>query len=295
MLGNLVLGFGNQFGGSGWSWRAQVGYEVGDGEVGLMAYRGDDREAARCNRTGDALAVEGGHVFERPSAAGEDNHVHKSAGVQFFESGFYLGRRGVSLHADRADEDAQAGVAAGDDIQEIANHSAGGRGDDSHGAGKGGQRPLALRVKEALGLKTGLELLEGQLERARADRLHRLGHELHLSSLLVDAAPAAHQHVQTILGTEAQQDGLAAEEHNRELGGGILEREVDVAGGSGAVVGDLALDPDVAVFLLDEFADLADQFAHRPDAARGSRLVEPKAELGAEAGLRREWIFPGHY
>ena len=77
-LGDLMLRFGNQFGGGGGGGGAQVGDEIGDGEVGLVAYRGDDGEAARCDRAGDALAVEGGQVFERASAAGQDNHVREA-------------------------------------------------------------------------------------------------------------------------------------------------------------------------------------------------------------------------
>jgi hypothetical protein len=52
--------------------------------------------------------------------------------------------------------------------------------------------------------------------------------------------------VQAILGTEAQQHGLAAEEHHRQLGIGVLEGEVNVAGGGGTEVGDFALDPYVS-------------------------------------------------
>jgi len=59
-------------------------------------------------------------------------------------------------------------------------------------------------------------------ERTRAHRLHRLGHQLHLAALLVDAHPAAHQHVQAILGTETQQHGMAAKEHHRQLRLGVL-------------------------------------------------------------------------
>ena len=42
MLGDLVLGFGNQLGGGGRRGSAQVGDEVGDGEVGLVADGGND-------------------------------------------------------------------------------------------------------------------------------------------------------------------------------------------------------------------------------------------------------------
>ena len=159
-------------------------------------------------------------------------------------------------------------MAAADDVEEVADDGAGGRGDDADGAGKGGQRALAFGVEEAFGLEPLLELLEGELQRAGADGLHGFGDELHLAALLVDADAAADQDVQAVFRAEAQQHGLAAEEHDGKLRVGVLEGEVDVAGGRGAEVGDLALDPDVAVLLLDQFADLADQFAHRPDAAR---------------------------
>jgi len=88
--------------------------------------------------------------------------------------------------------------------------------------------------------------------------------------------------VQAVIGAKAEEHGLAAEEDNGELCVGVFEGEVEVAGGGGAVVRDLAFNPDVAVLLLDEFADLGDQLADRPDAAGGARIVERKSELGLE-------------
>ena len=72
------------------------------------------------------------------------------------------------------------------------------------------------------------------------------------------------------------------------MGVGVLEREVEVAGGGGAVVGDFAFNPDVAVLLLDEFADLGDELADGPDAASGVGVVEREAELGGE------WVGASH-
>jgi hypothetical protein len=95
-----------------------------------------------------------------------------------------------------------------------------------------------------------------------------------LSALLVDADATADEDVEAVFRAETEEHGLAAEKDDGELGVGVLEREVDVAGGSGAVVGDFAFDPDVTVHLLDEFADLADQFTDWPDAAGGARVVE---------------------
>jgi len=89
-------------------------------------------------------------------------------------------------------------------------------------------------------------------------------------------------------------------EDDGQLRVGILEGEVDVAGGRGAVVGDFALDPDVAELQFDAFADLADQFAHRPDAAEGARFLEAEVKLGREWGgmnhsskcNHRRWVLP---
>ena len=160
-------------------------------------------------------------------------------------------------------------MAAADDVEKVANDGAGGRSDDADGARKRGQRLLALGVEEAFGLEAFLQLLEGELQRAGADGLHGFGDELHLAALLVDADAAAHQHVQAVFRAEAKQHGLAAEENDGQLRVGVFEGEVDVAGRRGAEVGDFAFDPDVAVLLLDQFAHLRDQLAHRPDAARG--------------------------
>jgi hypothetical protein len=170
-------------------------------------------------------------------------------------------------------------VAASDDREEVADDGARGRGDDADGAGKGGQRALAVGVEEALGFEALLELLEGELEGTGADWLHGFCDKLHLSALLVDADAAADEDVEAVFRAEAEEHGLAAKEDDGELGVGVLEGEVDVARGSGTVVGDFSFDPDVAVHLLDEFADLADELTDRPDATGGARVVEGEVEL----------------
>ena len=95
--------------------------------------------------------------------------------------------------------------------------------------------------------------------------------------------------MEAVFRAEAEQHGLAAEENHGKLRVAVFEREVNVAGGRWTVVGNLALDPDVAVVFLDEFAHQANEFAHRPDAAGGTRLLEAEIELGLE------WIANGHY
>ena len=75
MLGDVVLGLGDELGGGGGGGGAEVGDEVGDGEVGFVADGGDDGEARGDDGAGHGFAVEGGQVFERAAAAGEDDEV----------------------------------------------------------------------------------------------------------------------------------------------------------------------------------------------------------------------------
>ena len=127
-------------------------------------------------------------------------------------------------------------MAAADDVQKVADYGSGGRGDNSHGARKGGQGALAGGVEEAFGFQAFLELLKGQLQRARAHRFHGLGHQLHLTALFIDAHLAANQHMQTVFRAEAQQHGIAPEENHGQLGVGVFEGEVKVARGRGTEV-----------------------------------------------------------
>ena len=75
VLGDLVLGFGDELGGGGGRGGAEVGGEVGDGEVGFVADGGDNGELAGDDGAGNAFGVEGGKVFKRAAAAGEDDEV----------------------------------------------------------------------------------------------------------------------------------------------------------------------------------------------------------------------------
>ncbi len=59
---------------------AQVGDEIADGEIGLMANGGDDRDAAGGDGARQGLIVEGGKVFDAASAARNDNDIDGEGG-----------------------------------------------------------------------------------------------------------------------------------------------------------------------------------------------------------------------
>ena len=74
-LFDAVLGGGDELGGGGGRGGAEVGDEVGDGEVGLVADGGDDGELGGGDGAGEGLVVEAGEVFEGASAAGDEDEV----------------------------------------------------------------------------------------------------------------------------------------------------------------------------------------------------------------------------
>lgn len=170
-------------------------------------------------------------------------------------------------------------MTACNDIEEVTNDCPCRRGDNANGLWKRRQRALAVSVEKTLSFKALLELLEGKLQRAGADRFHGFSNKLELAALLVNADAAADKDVESIFRAEAQQYGLAAKENDRQLCVGVFEREVNMAGGSGPIVGDFAFDPDVDVGLLDKFTDLADEFAHGPNTAGRALFLEAEAEL----------------
>ena len=97
VLGNLVLRLSDEFGRGRGRGSAEIGYKVGDGEVGFVTYRGNDGKAARCNRAGYSLTVEGGQVFQRSAAARQNDDVHEAGYIQLCKCGLNLRRRGIAL------------------------------------------------------------------------------------------------------------------------------------------------------------------------------------------------------
>src|SRR5215207_9432884 len=57
-------------------WCADVGHEVGDGDVGLMANGGNRRDWTAGDRAGDDLFIEGPEILDRSTTAADDDDVH---------------------------------------------------------------------------------------------------------------------------------------------------------------------------------------------------------------------------
>jgi len=261
-LFDAMLGGGDELGGGRGGGGAKVGDVVCDGVVDLVADGGDDGELRGDDGAGEELVVEAGEVFERASSAGDEDEVDLiGMAIEVADAGGDAGRALFALHDGGVDEEVEAGVAAADDVDDVADGGAVGRGDDADALREGGQRG-ARAVEEAFGAETVAELLEGELEGAGAARTHGLGDELELAAGFVYGDAAADFYREAVLGFEPQQLRLGAEEHDGKLRVAVLEGEVDVAGGGGAAVGDLALDvEDAGVGAFDVLAEFRDQLA----------------------------------
>ena len=157
-------------------------------------------------------------------------------------------------------------MAAGEDLDDVAERCAVERRHDPDFGRQRRQRPLARRVEEALGLELLLQLLERQLQRAEALGLEVVAEDLILALRLVDADPAARDHAQSVFGLELQVAHGRAVHHRLDLRAAILEREVQVAGVPQPAVGDLALDPEIAESGFEEPANRRRQLRDRDDA-----------------------------
>ena len=141
----------DRLGGRGWSWRAGVGDEIRDCEIGLVADPGDDGHGARVHGAGNYLFVERPEFLDGAAAAGEDDDIDAAEAVELADclgdSDCGLG----ALHRGGGEDDLGERPAAGEDVGDVVEDRTGRRGDDAYTLGKGGQGALASFVEEAVG------------------------------------------------------------------------------------------------------------------------------------------------
>src|SRR5206468_5243598 len=117
-------------------------------------------------------------------------------------------------------------------------------------------------------LQLALEPLERQLQSADALQLDRANDELILPTRLVNREVALDDEFLAVLEQIAVLDAFAAKEHAVQLGVGVLEREINVAGTLYAQVGGFARYPDEANRLFEQALHLSRQLADGQDAPR---------------------------
>ena len=180
-VGDGVLGGGEEIGGGGGSGGVEIGGGVGDGGVGGVTDAGDDGDGAGGDGAGDDLGVEAVEVFPGAAAAGYEDDVNAlRMGGKPVDAGGDFGGAVGALHGGGIDEDADRGVTAAADLDDVAQRRALQAGDDADAAGEGWQRSRVL--EEALAAEAVFEGLRGGEQCAEARLLHGLGDELELAA-----------------------------------------------------------------------------------------------------------------
>ncbi len=288
VLIEFAASLNDEFGGGGRSGGAHVGNKIGDGEIGLVADAGDDRKGTLGDGASDDFFVEGPEIFERPATTNEENDVDGVGAREVAKGVDDLCGRTFALNANGIEGEMDVGKAAGEDADHIADGGAGGRGDESDAAREKRERLLAGGVKEAFGFKAALELFEGELEGATAERLHGLDVNLIFAADFVDGDGAANGDFEAVFGTKLHAALLLLEEDAADLGALVLEGEIDVTGSGFAAVGDFALDGDVSEIFAKEIANARGEIADGKDAFFGLQIERELSHARAASGQNGE-------
>ena len=179
------------FGGGAGRGGAEVSGEVGDREIDLVSHGTHHRDRRGGNGAGEDFLVEFPEVLEAPAAAGDDDHIGRfdtrGGGVsEDLDSLSDFGCGTPALDAHRKNQNLDSALAAVEDLKEISDRRAGGRGNHGDAAGEFREWAFARRVEESLSGETALEFLELGLKRPDAALLHAADDELVVAARFVD-------------------------------------------------------------------------------------------------------------
>ena len=284
----------DHLGGSGRGRRPDVGNEIGDREVRLVANRRDNRV-----RTGDdgpchALQIETPQVFQRPTTAGQQHHVGFESASPI-EGSNQLALGAVSLYCTRDQCDLEPWKSTLDHVQHITERSAGGTGNDGQVAGVLRQRTLPILIEQPLSGELLLQRFERRAESAFSGRLETIHDQLKIASRLVEADPARQTYLQAVLNVQADQAVAAGEHGAADLRTLVLQGEVPVSGPGTPEVRQLAFHAHLTEVLLDQQPCLAGQLAHAQyaragfETRRGSRHAAQCTRVAGRSGRRRRF------
>ena len=254
-----------QFGGHRRGRRAQVGGEIGQGEIGLVAHRRHHRHRRGGDGAHQRLVVERPQVFQRSAAAGQQHHLVTAAGRGPAQQVGDLRRGAFALHQAGQDIHFKQGQPARQHAEHIAHGRAGGRGDHRHPAHPGRQRSLARGIEQAFGRQSGLQCLEGAAQRAFAGLFEMVEHQLVVAARLVQGQAATAEHLEAFARHELQPLALGLEHGATHLRTRVLEGEVQVAGAGSGDVAQFALHPYQRKGALQQVARQGVELAGRED------------------------------
>ena len=255
----------DQLGGVGRGGGADVGDEVEQRLVGLVADRGHHRRTEPEHRPDEGLVGERQQVLDRPAAAGHHDHVDAWVALEPVERLHHLARCAGALHGGVRHLEGDAGPAPSGVVEDVALRGAVGRGDQAHAGGQEGQRALALGGEEALGGQQLAAALEAGEQLAEADHPDLTGVEGEgaavgvVGRLGMDHDPRALDHGRV----EAVEEAARAGDRDGDVGDRVAQRHEDRAHARPAGdLRDLPLDPHRAE-PVDPPVDRRGDLAHR--------------------------------
>ena len=108
----------------------------------------------------------------------------------------------VALNARRRKEHVNCSRATRDDIENVANGSAGRRSHHADASGKNRQRAFQFLRKQTFSLKPIAQLFKSNLQRAGADRIERFDDQFIFAARFINRQPPARAHVQSVCRTK---------------------------------------------------------------------------------------------
>lgn len=215
---------------------ALVGGKVGDREVGFVADPADHRDRAGTNGACNAFVVEGPEIFDAASTAADNEDVAITALARCADRVGDLCCGAVTLHRGGVEHDADMRRATGQGAQNVAQRSGLRRGDDADTPREGGKRAFGRTGEKPFTLQPVLELQKFFVEIADAGSSCCLDIQLEIAARLVKRDEYPGLDVLAVFQSPAENLRTVAEHHTAHLGGGILQRKIDVAGTGAAQV-----------------------------------------------------------
>ena len=146
--------------------------------------------------------VERPQIFERAAAASEDQHIDSLLTIEKLHGADDFRGGAIALDAHGIQRQMHVVEAAAQDAHDVADGRARRRSDEADAAREHRQRLFSLGGKQAFGFQAFFQLVEGELQRAQADRLDVLDVNLIFAAGFVDADGTAYGDVQAVLGAE---------------------------------------------------------------------------------------------
>src|SRR6266700_2121432 len=147
MFIEFTAGLDNKLGGRGRSGGADIGDEIGDGEIGFVADAGDDGNFGGGDGARHEFFVEGPQIFHGAATAREDENVHESLLIEKFQGfdDFFGGAFALDAHG--VENEMNILETAPKDTDDVADRGAFWGSDEADAAGQKRQRLLARRVE----------------------------------------------------------------------------------------------------------------------------------------------------